>query len=369
VLSIVEISRRPTAADTQSVLQKMQAVRDEIAKGAKFEDVAKRESEDTSSAVRGGDLGKSVKGRFVKAFEDAAFKLGKGELSQVVKTDYGFHVIKLDDKKGDTIWVRHVLKLVHQSDSAATATDRKADQVAKIAAGSDIAAKFDTAAKSLGLLTSRIEVREGDVASYLGHAVPSASAWAFGGAKIGESSDLFDDDQAYFLVRLDSLTPGGVQQLAAVQDEVREAVARERALDALVPKAQVLATAAAASSLETAAKAQGLTVTKAGPFSRNTTVLELGAVSEAVGAAFGLPVGTTSAPIRTEAAVYVLRPDRRVDADQKAWEIQKAAQRQQVTRGMRDQRVRLFLDGLHKAAKIDDRRKQIQAAQRRQTVS
>ena len=49
---------------------------------------------------------------------------------------------------------------------------------------------------------------------YLGHVVPSASAWAFGGAKVGESSDLFDDDQGYYLVRLDSLSPGGVRPFA-----------------------------------------------------------------------------------------------------------------------------------------------------------
>jgi hypothetical protein len=74
-----------------------------------------------------------------------------------------------------------------------------------------------------------------------------------------------------------------------------------------------------------------------------------------------------SEPVRTDAAIFVLRIDKRVDADKKTWEVQKVAQRQSVTRGMRDQRVRLFIEGLRKGAKIDDRRKDIQAAQRRQT--
>jgi len=177
--------------------------------------------------------------------------------------------------------------------------------------------------------------------------------------------DLFDDEQGYYLVRLDSLLEGGVQPLSAVENDVREAVAREQALDSLVVRARSLTDAAARSTLEAAAAAQGVKVQKEGPFARSTTVASLGFVSEAIGAAFSVPPGTVSAPIRTDAAVYVLRTDRRVNADRKAWEVQLAAQRTQVTRGMRDQRIRLFMEGLRKTAKIDDRRKDIQASQRR----
>jgi peptidyl-prolyl cis-trans isomerase D len=368
-LSIVSISRRATAADSIATLKKVEALREEIVKGAKFEDVAKRESDDSASAKDGGNLGKSVKGRFVKPFEDVAFKLKVGEVSQPIATSFGFHLIRVDEHKGDTIMVRHILKLVHQGDSAATVTDKIADQLSKLAAASDVPAKFDSAAHTLKLLESRITVREGEPAQYLGRQVPSASAWAFGGAKVGESSDLFDDDQGYYLVRLDSLRAGGVQPLAMVKDEIREAVAREKAVDALVPKAAALSQAAAGSTLEAAAKAQGLTVAKEGPFSRASQVFSLGMVSEAIGAAFGTPVGTVSRPIRTDDAVYVLRPDKRVESDQKVWEAQKPVQRAQVTRGLRDQKVRLFIEGLRKSAKIDDRRKEILAAQRQQTVT
>jgi peptidyl-prolyl cis-trans isomerase D len=368
-LSIVAISRRPTPADSLATRAKIQAIHDEIVKGAKFEDIAKRESDDTVSGKDGGLLPRGGKGRFVKPFEDAAYKLAVGELSQPVATQFGFHLIKVDAKKGDTLTMRHILKLIKQGDSAATTTDKKADSLAKIAGGADVPAKFDSAAKALRLLVSRITVREGEPANYLGREVPSVSAWAFGGVKVGESSDLFDDEQGYYLVRVDSLMSGGVQPLAAVKDDVREAVARTKALDALVPKAKVFAEAATAATFDAAAKAQSLVVEKVIPFTRASNVGGLGGVSEAVGAAFGVPVGSITEPVRTDGAVYVLRIDRRVDSDPKAWEAQKAAQRQTVMRGMRDQRVRLFIDGLRKSAKIDDRRKQMQAAQRRQTAT
>jgi len=368
VLSIVEISRRPTPADSMATLAKVRGIRDELARGAKFEEVAKRESDDSLSAKDGGTLPRGAKGRFVKAFEDAAYKLKVGELSQPVPSQFGFHLIRVDERKGDTLALHHILKLVHQGDSAATATDRRADQLAKLAASADVPTKFDSAAKTLGLLVSRIEVREGEAAEYLGSVVPSASAWAFSGPRIGESSDLFDDEQAYYLVRLDSLRQGGVQPLSVVGDEVREAVARGKALDALIPKAKALSSAAASSGLEAAAKEQGLKVQKEGPFTRSSSVVSLGVVSEAIGAAFGTPVGSVSPPIRTDGAVYVLRTDKRVEADRSAWSSQLTVQRAQVTRGMRDQRIRLFLEGLRKSAKIDDRRKQIQSSQRRQAT-
>ena len=368
-LSIVSISRHATAADSLASRAKVQALRDEIVKGAKFEDVAKRESDDSVSGKDGGLLPKGGKGRFVKPFEDAAYKLSVGELSQPVATQFGFHLLRLEAKKGDTLTVRHILKLVRQGDSATSATDKRADSLSKLAGGADTPAKFDSAGRKLRLLVSRITVNEGEPASYMGREVASVSAWAFGGVRVGEISDLFDDEQGYYLVRVDSLVNGGAQSLASVKDDVREVVARQKALDALMATAKAFAGGVTAATFESIAKAQSLTVNTVPTFARTGNVGPLGGVSEAVGAAFGLPVGSVTGPVRTDAAIYVIRVDKRVESDAKAWEAQKTGQRIQVTRGMRDQRVRLFLDGLRKSAKIDDRRKQLQSAQRRQTTS
>jgi len=369
VLSIMSISRKPSASDTAAAKAKIEALRAEIAKGTKFEEVAKRESDDTVSGKEGGDLGKGPRGRFVPAFEEAAFKLKAGEMSGPVVTQFGVHLIKVDARKGDTLTLRHILKNIKQGDSAATLTDRRADALSKSAAGSDQPAKFDAAAKEMGLLVSKIEVREGEPAMFIDGIVPSASAWAFGGAKVGETSDLFDDDRAYFLVRLDSLRPAGPATLASVKDEIVTAVAREKAVDAAMGPAKTLAMAAAGSTLEAAAKAKGMDVKLQPSFARSSVAPALGALSEAMGASFSLPVGAVSLPVKTDGAVYVLRVDKRVDASRDDWDKQKTTQREQVMRGMREQRVRLFLDGLKKSAKIVDNRKDIQLAQRRQTTT
>ena len=74
-------------------------IKNKIKSGARFEDMAKAYSIDPGSKVRGGDLGFFSKGMMVPEFEDAAFKLKKGEVSDLVQTRYGFHIIKLIDKK------------------------------------------------------------------------------------------------------------------------------------------------------------------------------------------------------------------------------------------------------------------------------
>jgi peptidyl-prolyl cis-trans isomerase D len=366
-LSIVSLSRRPSVADSADTYQKMLALRAEILKGAKFEVVAKRESEDTLSAKDGGSLGKGAKGRFVKPFEDAAYKLNKGEVSQPVLTQFGYHLIKVDDKKGDTLTLRHILKSVKQNDSEATIVDHRADLLTKGAASQDVPAKFDSTAKSLGLLVSRISVTEGNGATYLDRPVPSASAWAFAGAKIGETSDLFDDDQGYYLVRLDSLTVGGIQDEKLVKDEIRGIVAKTKAIDALVAPATVFAKAAFATSLESAAKEKGMTVATAGPFTRATQVAALGLLSEAVGASFSGAIGVVDLPVKTDMGVFVIRSDKRAVAVEADWAKQAKAQRDQVTRGLREQKIRVFMENLRKAAKIEDKRKQIQSGLRRTT--
>ncbi|KAA0259229.1 peptidylprolyl isomerase [Deferribacter autotrophicus] len=84
--------------EVESAKKKISDILAKIKKGEKFEDLAKKYSEDPS-AKNGGDLGYFTKGQMIKEFEDATFKLKKGEISDVVKTPVGFHIIKVYDYK------------------------------------------------------------------------------------------------------------------------------------------------------------------------------------------------------------------------------------------------------------------------------
>jgi len=92
-----------TTDKPQDAIPKIQAQAEDLLKqlraGANFADLAKKHSEDTTTAVKGGDLGWIVRGQTVKAFEDTAFSLQPKQLSNVVKTEYGLHILEVLEKQ------------------------------------------------------------------------------------------------------------------------------------------------------------------------------------------------------------------------------------------------------------------------------
>jgi peptidyl-prolyl cis-trans isomerase D len=370
-VALLILPRNVTSADTAATRAHVLALRDEIEKGAKFDDVAKRESQDTSSAVNGGLLGTVTRGRFVPQFDSAAFALKPGELSQPVLSPYGFHLIRVDSKKGDSITVRHILLRIQQSDSAAARTNRMADSLDKIAGHAEQPGQLDRAAKAFALPVVRLHVNEDEPLIWNGRSVPSVGTWAFSGAQVGETSELFDADDAYYLARLDSLQPGvdpnarGAE--TALRPKIRQILARQAAIASLRGAAQAFATAAAATSLDAQAKTAGMSVIKSPTFSRITFVPDVGRMNEVIGAAFSLPLNAISAPIATQDAMFVIRVDRRVDASRTLWEAQKQQQRTALMQQQRDQSVQQYLTDLRDAAHIVDNRKEVEAAARQQS--
>jgi peptidyl-prolyl cis-trans isomerase D len=366
-VSVIIVPRSVTATDSAAVRTHALALRAKILGGEKFEDVARAESTDSASAANGGSLGKGPKGRFVATFETAAYALKTGEISQPVLTSFGYHLIRVDARKGDTITVSHILLRIQQSDSVAARTDRRADSLARMAESTDQPAKFDEAARALQIPVIRSSVVEGNTLTVNGQYIPSVGPWAFQGAKPGETSELFNAGDGYYLARLDSLTAGGTLSLDRAKQDIRAYLLKKKKTDALLPQARNFAKVAAASSLEQAAKLLNMQVVSTKPFTRITGVPELAQAPEAVGAAFTLPLHAVSEPIRSTGEVVVQRVDSRIPASRAAFETQKEALRAQALQQLRQQRVREFLANLRAVAKVDDKRKQVEASSRRTT--
>ena len=89
--------------------QKLETIRKDIIQGADFSVKAIQYSEDPGSYLDGGNLGTVERGELVPEFEAVAYKIKEGEVSEVVETPFGFHLIIVDEKRGDKIKVRHIL--------------------------------------------------------------------------------------------------------------------------------------------------------------------------------------------------------------------------------------------------------------------
>ena len=110
-LHIFHIFRNPKTSDRlkKQLKEFAQAVLDSIKQGASFEEMAKKYSEDPGSKAFGGDLGFVKRGVFYPEFEAAAFALEDGEISDVVETPIGYHIIELLERRGESIHTRHIL--------------------------------------------------------------------------------------------------------------------------------------------------------------------------------------------------------------------------------------------------------------------
>lgn len=100
---------KPGEEAFEEARKQAQAVLDSIRKGADFAEMARRYSTDPGSARKGGELGWFNRSDFVKEYADAVGKLEVGEISGLVKTQFGWHIVQLQDKAGEKIKTRHIL--------------------------------------------------------------------------------------------------------------------------------------------------------------------------------------------------------------------------------------------------------------------
>lgn len=114
---------------TFEVKERLLGLRQRILNGERFSTLAMAYSEDRASAARGGEMGYMPRESFVKPFADAAFALQDGQVSQIVETEYGYHIIQMIGKKGKTANVRHILLKPHYTSSMIQATVERLDSI------------------------------------------------------------------------------------------------------------------------------------------------------------------------------------------------------------------------------------------------
>jgi peptidyl-prolyl cis-trans isomerase SurA len=131
-VEISEIILKPKANDVQKNLakEKLAGIREQITSGKmSFEDMAKKFSEDPGSGREGGDLGWAKRGKFVPEFEATAYKLDAGQLSEIFESEFGFHILQLIERRGNSIHTRHILVKSQITDEDVALAKHKLDSV------------------------------------------------------------------------------------------------------------------------------------------------------------------------------------------------------------------------------------------------
>jgi peptidyl-prolyl cis-trans isomerase SurA len=128
-LSDIAVAPRFSEDAKAAARARLSAILDSLRAGGDFASFAKRYSQDPGSAAQGGDLGFVRRGQFVKDFESAAFALSEGQISDIIETEFGLHIIQLQERRGDAVHARHILLRIERTKESDEATIRFLDSL------------------------------------------------------------------------------------------------------------------------------------------------------------------------------------------------------------------------------------------------
>jgi peptidyl-prolyl cis-trans isomerase D len=356
-LSYVALPRLTTAADTAATLARADSARQEILGGATFAEVALRESADSATAAKGGELSEWTRGSMDPVFDSAAFSLPLKTVSKPVRSQFGFHLIEITSRKGKKAKGRHILFPIEVTGSHRDQLDAQADSLETLAAERNDPAALDTVARALRLKIGKSNpVQEGTKVQLGQFVVPDAAVWAFG-AQAGATSPVIETPFAYYVFRLDSLHPAGVPTLAEIRPAVLQAAREARKWDVARKIAKdYLKRVEEGSTMAQAATAMKLAHREFGPFSRVNPPLTSPLV---VGTAFGLEAGQRSGILDTKDGIYVIQTVTHEKADSTKFMKELNEYRARAINAARQERVRSYLTALRGAAKIVDNREKV----------
>src|SRR5947208_1343490 len=294
--------------DDAAVKAKAEDVLKQSKAGADFSELAKKYSEDEASAKNGGDLDYFGRGRMVPEFDQAAFAMQPGQTSDLVKTQYGYHIIKLVDKKPATT---RTLADVRQQLTDQLAYERAQAQAADLAQTLEQQvrkpADLDKVAKAQGLAVqeSGFFARDEPILG-LGPS-PEASTRAFN-MKQGEVSGTVRTSRGFaFLTQVGRQDPY-VPKLEEVKTRVRDEVIKQKAREMSRQKAaEIAAKLRGAPDFEKAAKAAGVEAKTTELLARDSPIPDLGVAPAVEEIAFKLAVGAVSDPMAIDAGTAIIK--------------------------------------------------------------
>src|SRR5439155_8870808 len=301
-----------------------QGLLDQVKAGKDFAEVAKKSSEDQGSAAQGGSLGCFGHGRMVPEFENAAFSLGPGETSDLVKSTFGYHIIRLIEHKDETVaplaQVKPRIRQAILSDKTRTLVEENMSAVSEALRRGKA---LDEAARAAGLSVQKsAPLERGKPVPPL--ASPALVAKAFEMRKGEVGKEPFPLPTGYAFIALDEIQPSRVPELKDVQARVRADLVEERAMARARELAAQVRAKAEKDGLDKAASALGL-VRKETPalVGRGQPLAELGSTAALEQAVYSLPEKALSDPLRAGGGYAIVRVLEKKPFDPAAFEKEK----------------------------------------------
>jgi len=343
-----------TDAEVEEIKKKAEDVLKQVKKGEKFEDLAKKYSEDPGSKDKGGDLSWITQGQTVPEFEKTAFSLSPGQVSDLVKTQYGFHIIKVLEKE-----TAHTKPFEEVKDSLrANFLPTQADKEASAIADQLTAAIRQSPRMSLDDLAKQFHLTVGETRPIaasdplLELANSQEAKDAIFRARPDETSLPVRTDRGYVVLSVKSILPAHQGSLEEVRDRVITDLKREKSTEMAKSKAEeLIKRVKAGEKFDAAARSLGLEPKTSDLIARDGSIP--GAASgKQISAAFSLKTGDVATPLGLGQNWLVFRVAEKSEANLADFDKQK----KQLTDELVQSKRNLAFEAFQKA--LDNRLKE-----------
>jgi len=326
-----------TDAEVDEIRKKAEDILKQAKKGGNFEDLAKKNSEDSGTKDKGGDLGWIVQGQTVAEFEKAAFSLPKGSISDLVKTQYGFHIIKVLDKETAHTKAFDEVKDSIRAPLMLSKADKQASDTAdQLSAAIRKSAKIslDDLGKQFHLAVAETRpVGATDPLLELGNSQDIKDA--IFRLRPGELSAPVRTDRGYVVLALKEVQPAHQGSLEEVRGRVITELKQQKATELARTKAEdLMKRAKTGENFVAAAKALGLEPKTSDATARNGSITGV-ASGKQLNAAFQIKAGDVGAPLNLGANWLVYRVAEKEEPNPADFDKQKKDLAEQVLQNKR----------------------------------
>jgi peptidyl-prolyl cis-trans isomerase D len=358
-INYVQFSTTPSAADSQKVFNLALELKAEAAAGTDFAQLADEYSEDPSAKTNHGDLGYFERERMVKEFSDAAFAGKPGEIVGPVKTTFGLHLIKIQDRKIEEgiekVSASHIL--LKYTASAST-----------VETAQDLAANFSEIAQEDGFKITadqyRYEVKttaefmNRNYIPGLGQMV-AATEWTFNADK-EDVSRVFRTAQGYVVLEVAEILPAGYRPLEEVKELCKNRLEQQKRKEIARIYAQgiqeKLNHGETFQAIAAGDPSRKVLLDSTAQFSKSQNIPKIGRVPEVAAAAFTLEPGITSSLLESERGFYFIRVLERTAVDEEDYQAQKENIRLRLLNQRSQQFFNQWYEKLKEKADIEDNR-------------
>jgi len=360
-VSYVSWKKEPAKNDSVSVQKLATAIYERAKEGEEFETLANEYSVDPGNqGTKGGDLGWFGKGQMVKEFEKAAFTAKKGEIIEPVKSNFGYHIIYVRDKKVENgeekVLASHILLKIEISST--TLSNLKRDATLFSYDAQDNGFSSAVSEHNLDIVNHKKMNEEGFSIKGLG-GLRAAVRFAFNN-KVGDVSDILENDQYFSVFTLDTIISPGFKSYEEVQAQIKSTLKKTKVMAATLDEANKLLLSISGNDMkldDAIDDDSELDAVKNESKQLVQGFTSIGRSNYVTGALLASKPGEILGPLETARGHAIIELKEISVFDSTEYEVQKESIRKTIFNQKQNQFFQAWLDDLKENAEIVDNRK------------